>query len=165
MDISTKESFPNLDLQRFDLREAKPEDCDAIMGLIRELADFELEPDSVTNTAEQLKLEGFGPTPLFECLVVEGPNGIVGFALWYYRYSTWNGKRLYLEDLYIQPAFRNQNLGLKAFEAVVRKGKANGCTAVCWQVLDWNTKAQDFYRRIGAKERAGWMDMLIEIDK
>jgi GNAT superfamily N-acetyltransferase len=163
MDMSSKETFPPLDLQSFTIRAATERDCEAVMGLIHELAAFELEPDSVTNTADQLRMDGFGPNPLFECLVIEANAGIVGFALWYYRYSTWNGKRVYLEDLYIQPAYRNQNLGLKAFEAVVARAKDAGCSAVCWQVLDWNTKAQDFYKRIGAKERAGWMDMLIEI--
>lgn len=142
---------------------ATPADVPAILALIRELAVFEREPDAVVVTEEVLLRDGFGPTPLYRCLVGRVGEEVVGISFCYIRYSTWKGPRLYLEDLIVRQQCRGLGYGTALFDATLAIAKDLGCSAVCWQVLDWNTPAIEFYEAKGAQRRDGWVDMFLEV--
>lgn len=132
-----------------------------VYALIKELAVFEKEPNAVTNSVSQLKKDF--SNQLFKFKVVEVENKIIGFALYYYRYSTWKGKCLYLEDFYIQPAFRSLGIGSKLFDDILIFAKNEDCQIVTWQVLDWNKDAIKFYVNKGAIIDETWFNGLIKI--
>lgn len=142
---------------------ATPSDVPAILDLIRELAVFEREPDAVVVTEEILLRDGFGAQPLYRCLVGRVGDTVVGISFCYIRYSTWKGPRLYLEDLIVGEAYRGRGFGSALFDATEEMARALGCSALCWQVLDWNTPALDFYTAKGATRRDGWVDMFLEL--
>lgn len=126
------------------------------MALIHELAEFEKAPEQVRNTKEQL-LEDWQEHRAFDFLVAEAEGQVIGISLYYPRYSTWNGRCYYLEDLYVKPEFRGQGVGLKLLRATAEEAKQAGAGRLDWQVLDWNTDAVRFYERIGAHiEREWW---------
>jgi GNAT superfamily N-acetyltransferase len=127
---------------------------DQVMSLIQELADFEKEPLAVTNNASQLKEDWLNDR--FAFLVVEHGEKVIGFALCYYRYSTWKGLCLFLEDLYIQSAYRSKGIGGKLFDELVELARRNQCKLLNWQVLDWNTRAIDFYENKHAEISKIW---------
>lgn len=129
-----------------EIREAAPGDEQAILGLIRELAEYEKAPGEVVNTAEQLAIDLFSDK-VCDALVVEAGHGIIGFALFYTSYSTWKGRCLYLEDFYIQPEQRQGGIGTQLFEEVVKIARQRGVKRMDWQVLDWNEPAIRFYRK------------------
>lgn len=139
-----------------NIRKGNPEDMEAVLGLIQELADFENEPDAVVITAEDLIRDGFGQVPLFNVFVAEVASEIVGIALYYYRYSTWKGKTIHLEDLVIKEKMRGKGLGYALYSAVIKEGKKDKVRRVEWNVLDWNTPAIDFYKKSGAKILDEW---------
>ena len=145
------------------LRTAKKSDCEVLHQLITELAVYEREPKGVSNTIEQLEIDGFGPSPLFDAFVVENDNEVIGFALTYYRYSTWKGKTLYLEDLYVKEAYRGSGAGKMLFEHCIRFGRQQSCKRMVWQVLDWNTPAIDFYKKYGTTIDTEWYNCSLEI--
>ena len=147
----------------FHIRPAVPTDVPAVLSLIKELAVFEREPDAVIITEADLLRDGFGPQPLYHCLVGEEDGRVVGMSFCYIRYSTWKGPRLYLEDLIVTEAARGKGYGSTLFDATLLLAKELACTAVCWQVLDWNTPAIDFYAAKGAVRRDGWVDMWLDI--
>ncbi len=126
----------------------------SVHALITELAIFEKEPEAVTNSLSQLEADF--SKQLFNFKVVEIAQEIVGFALYYYRYSTWKGKCLYLEDFYIQDQYRSNGIGSQLFEEVINFAKQQDCKLVTWQVLDWNTEAIKFYERKGAAIDKTW---------
>jgi len=129
------------------IRAAKKEDLPRILELIVELAEFENEPNAVTNTVERMEKDGFGANPIFGSFVAEDPEkGIIGMAIYYYRFSTWKGKRMYLEDLIVTATERGKGIGKALFDAVVAKGKEEKCTGMMWQVLEWNESAIQFYK-------------------
>lgn len=134
----------------FTLREAQPEDMKLVLGLIKELAEYEKEPDAVVTTEDQLIEDGFGPDKIFDCSVVEVEGKIVGFYLTYTSYSTWKGRCLYLEDFYLQPEFRRSGIGKVMFDDIVEKAKKSGVKRMDWQVLEWNEPAVKFYEKYGA---------------
>ena len=140
------------------IERATPQDVGAILALIKELAIFELEPDAVVVTEEILLRDGFGPNPVYQCWVARVEGSVVGMALTYTRYSTWKGRRCYLEDIIVNERHRKMGIGGALFEAVVTYAKAEGHSAVCWQVLDWNTPAIDFYEKRSARRKDGWLD-------
>lgn len=131
----------------YKLRKGEKKDCNAIMLLIMELASYEKASDEVTNTVEQLQADGFGENPLYECLVAEVDNKVVGLALWYYRYSTWKGKRLYLEDIIVTKEQRGKGIGKALFDLTITSARERNCTGMTWQVLDWNEPALNFYKK------------------
>lgn len=145
------------------LRTAKKSDCAVLHQLITELAIFEKEPDAVTNTIEQLEVDGFGPHPLFDSFVVEKEGEVIGFALTYYRYSTWKGKTLYLEDLYVKEDHRGSGAGKLLFEHCIAFGKEQSCNRMAWQVLDWNEPAIEFYKKYGTTIDTEWYNCSLEI--
>lgn len=145
------------------LREAKVADCKDLLFLIEQLAIYEKAPDAVTNTIEQLEMDGFGPSPLFDAFVVELENKVIGFALTYYRYSTWKGKTLYLEDLFVMEEKRGIGAGKLLFERCIQHAKNNQCKRMSWQVLDWNTPSIEFYKQYGTYIDTEWYNCSLEI--
>ena len=118
------------------IRKGIREDVPVMFELIKELALYEKAPEQVTNTVEQMYVDGFGDNPIFGSIVAEVAGEVVGLALYYYRYSTWKGKRLYLEDLIVSEKMRGKGLGEKLLEATIQQAKDDACTGVMWQVLD-----------------------------
>ena len=139
-----------------EIRSARKEDMKEVLGLIRELAVFEKEPDAVEVDVEQLEADGFGPQPKFHCFVAARGNQILGMALVYPRYSTWKGPALHLEDLIVTEEARGIGLGTALLTEVIRYAKSIGVKRVGWEVLDWNQPAIDFYKSRGARILRDW---------
>ncbi|MEZ0484076.1 GNAT family N-acetyltransferase [Fibrella aquatica] len=129
-----------------------------VFDLIVELAVYEEAADQMTNTVEQLREDGFGANPLFHFMVAEDDitKKLVGISLYYFRYSTWKGKRLYLEDIIITESHRGQGLGKVLLDATIAKARELNCTGMMWQVLDWNEPAIGFYKQFGTRFDDGW---------
>jgi GNAT superfamily N-acetyltransferase len=131
------------------IRTATKEDAKLVHGLIVELSIFEKEPDAVTNSVEQFTIDGFETSPpLFYVFIAELGDVVVGYSLFFFSYSTWVGKCLYLDDLYIKPEFRVKGYGRTVLQAVVKHAMENKCKRVTWQALDWNMNARNFYNKI-----------------
>ena len=129
------------------------------MDLIRELAFFEKAPDEVTVTLEHFVEAGFGQNPVWQALVaIDGNEKIIGLSLYYMRYSTWKGIRLYLEDLIVTESFRGQGVGKKLFDATVEEARRLKVSGMMWQVLDWNKPAIDFYKKYGSDISNEWLN-------
>ncbi len=126
--------------------------------LVVELAVYEKAANEVSNTAEKMAEDGFGPNPLFGILVAEDSESqkIVGMSLYYFRYSTWKGKRLYLEDIVVTEAFRGYGVGKQLLDATIEMAHQTNCTGMMWQVLDWNEPAIGFYKQFGTRFDDGW---------
>lgn len=127
-----------------------------VLTLIKELAVFEKEPDAVVVTLEDLQRDGFGPTPMFYTFVAESDDKIVGVALFYYRYSTWKGRTIHLEDLIVTEDFRGKGVGIALYKEVILQGKKDGVRRIEWNVLDWNEPAIKFYETSGARVLKDW---------
>lgn len=149
-------------MQNFKIRKAERKDCEAMMKLVRELAVFEKAPDEVTVSMEHFVESGFGENPVWEAFVTEVNEKIVGMSLFYIRYSTWKGQRLYLEDLIVTEEFRGKGLGKILFEKTIEYGKEKGYSGMIWQVLDWNEPAINFYKKYNAKFDGEWLNTSIE---
>jgi len=128
----------------------------AVLELIKELAVFENEPDAVVVTVEDLERDGFTANPLFNTFVAEVDGNIIGMALFYYRYSTWKGRTIHLEDLIVTESMRGTGAGSLLYKEVFKFAKAEGVRRVEWAVLDWNTPAINFYEKTGAKVFDDW---------
>ena len=140
----------------FIIRKAIKEDASAILNLIHQLAEFENEPEAVVVTVKDIENDGFGTSPLFQTLVAEKEGDVVGMALFYYRYSTWKGKTIHLEDLIVHENMRKQNIGASLYQAVLEQAHKEKVRRVEWVVLDWNTPARNFYLNSGAEILEGW---------
>nr|WP_315249782.1 GNAT family N-acetyltransferase [uncultured Flavobacterium sp.] len=141
------------------IRKGQKEDMNGVLALIQELAVFEKEPDAVLITVDDLMRDGFGDKPLFHVFVAEAendPNEIVGIALYYYRYSTWKGKTIHLEDLVVKESMRGTGLGGALYTEIIKQGKKDKVRRIEWNVLDWNTPAVDFYKKSGANILEDW---------
>lgn len=138
------------------IRNATQNDMTAVLNLIQELATFEKEPDAVVITVADLIRDGFSEKPLFNCFVAEEENQIIGIALYYYRYSTWKGKTIHLEDLIVKEDKRGTGAGFALYSEIIAQGKRDKVRRIEWNVLDWNTPAIDFYNRTGAKLLDDW---------
>ena len=139
-----------------NIRKGNPEDMEAVLVLIQELADFENESNAVVITVEDLVRDGFSSTPLFHVFVAEVETQIVGIALYYYRYSTWKGKTIHLEDLVVKENMRGSGVGFALYSEVIKQGKKDNVRRIEWNVLDWNTPAINFYKNSGAKILDDW---------
>ena len=144
------------------IRTGTPEDLGATLRLIHELADFENMPNEVVNTVEQMKEDGFGERPVFGFIVAESNKKIIGASIYYYRFSTWKGRRMYLEDLIVTEKMRGKGLGKLLFEETIKIGKETSCTGMMWQVLDWNKPAIDFYKKYDSRIDNGWLNCNID---
>ncbi len=139
------------------IRKAESRDVPTMLQFIRELAEYEREPQAVVATEADLLRDGFGPSPRYFCLVAEWDGAPAGFAFYFHTYSTWLGKwGLYLEDLFVRPAYRGKGIGKRLLVEIARIAVAEKCGRVNWQVLDWNAPAIDFYRKLGAKMLGEW---------
>ena len=138
------------------IRKATQKDMPFVLELIQELATFEKEPDAVVVTVNDLICDGFAENPLFHCYVAEKENTIIGMALFYYRYSTWKGKTIHLEDLIVKADQRGTGAGFALYKEIIKQGKKDKVRRIEWNVLDWNTPAIDFYKKSGAKVLDDW---------
>ncbi|XP_004468801.1 thialysine N-epsilon-acetyltransferase isoform X2 [Dasypus novemcinctus] len=155
------------------IRAAKEADCGDILRLIRELAEYEKLPDQVKISEEALRADGFGENPFYHCLMAEilpahgEPQGpfLVGYGLYYFTYSTWKGRNVYLEDIYVKPEYRGQGIGTKIIKKVAEVALDKGCSQFRLAVLDWNQRAMDLYKALGAQdltEAEGWRSFRFE---
>ncbi|MGY6742652.1 MAG: N-acetyltransferase family protein [Cecembia sp.] len=144
----------------YTIREGKKEDLPKVLELVRELAVYEKAPDEVINTVEMMEKDGFGPHPVFGFFVAvkTETQEIIGTSIYYYRYSTWKGKRLYLEDLIVTETERGNGAGKLLFDRTLAKTLEEGCSGMSWQVLDWNTPAINFYQKYGADLDGEWVN-------
>lgn len=139
------------------IRRATPADVPALVELVHGLADYEKLAEECHVTAEQLHASLFGPAPAVFAHVAESDQGVVGCAIWYLSFSTWEGTHgIYLEDLYVKPEARGLHLGRDLMAALAKEAVDNGYARFDWEVLDWNSPSIDFYRALGARHRAEW---------
>jgi GNAT superfamily N-acetyltransferase len=139
-----------------NIRKGEKKDMKAVLELIQELATFEKEPHAVEVTVADLENDGFGEDPLFYTFVAEVNGNIVGIALYYYRYSTWKGKTIHLEDLIVKEDMRGSGLGFELYSKIIEQGKIDKVRRIEWAVLDWNIPAIEFYQKSGAKILEDW---------
>jgi GNAT superfamily N-acetyltransferase len=140
------------------IRPATVDDVPVVFSLVGELAAYEREPDAVVATQDDFARVLFGEQPRVFCLVAENADGeVVGFAIWFYSFSTWLGSHgIYLEDLFVRPEARGGGHGRALLTELARIAVANDCGRVEWAVLDWNEPAQGFYAALGARPQDDW---------
>ena len=131
------------------IRKAVKEDCSRMLELIEELAVYEKEPTAVTVSFDHFVESGFGKTPVWWAFVAEIDGRVEGFALYYIRYSTWKGQRMYLEDLLVTEKLRGLGVGKLLFDQLFEEAKEKKFNGIAWQVLDWNEPAINFYKKLG----------------
>lgn len=145
------------------IRPATPNDIGLILQFIRDLAEYEREPQAVTATEADLARDGFGVNPKFRVVIAEWEGRPAGFALFFYNYSTWLGRPgLYLEDLFVRPEFRGKGIGKNLLLYLARLAVQENCGRFQWQVLDWNTPSMKFYESLGARVMKEWLTMRVE---
>lgn len=143
---------------QINLRVAVKEDCPRLLDLVHELALFEKAPEEVTVTLEEFQNAGFSKKPVWKTFVAEADGEIVGFALYYIRYSTWKGCRMYLEDLIVTKNWRGKGVGKLLFDRLIVEAHEMGFNGMSWQVLDWNEPAIKFYKKYEAAIEGGWLN-------
>jgi GNAT superfamily N-acetyltransferase len=145
------------------IRKATHDDVPRILELVRALAEYEREPDAVVATEEDFLRDGFGEHPAFHVHVGTDDGVIIGFALWFFTWSTWRGQKcLHLEDLFVQPAHRKKGAGLALMRALAEEAVASGCARFIWQVLDWNEPSIAFYEKLGAEVKREWIAVRLD---
>jgi GNAT superfamily N-acetyltransferase len=145
------------------IRRAVESDCPRLLELVKELALYEKAPEEVTVTLEHFTKSGFGEQPVWWAFVAE-ENGVVqGFALYYIRYSTWKGQRMYLEDILVTEAMRGKGLGKLLFDRLIEEAKEKGYNGIVWQVLEWNEPAINFYKKYNASFDPEWVNCSISV--
>lgn len=145
------------------IRKAVQEDCPSMLELIRELAEYEKALHEVTITLDEFTEDGFGKSPVWGAFVAEVNDEIVGISLYYDRFSTWKGRRLYLEDLVVTERMRGKQIGKLLFDATLEYGKANQYSGMVFQVLNWNEPAINFYKKYSPKFDDEWLNVSIEL--
>jgi GNAT superfamily N-acetyltransferase len=145
------------------IRPAAQADCPRMLELVHELAVFERAPNEVTVSMEHFIESGFGDKPVWWAFVAEVDGLVVGFALYYIRYSTWKGQRMYLEDILVTEAWRRKGIGHKLMDALIIEAKEKGFSGIVWQVLDWNESAIKFYERYKSKFDPEWVNVSLEL--
>jgi len=146
------------------IRPATINDVPLLRTFIRELAEYERELDKVLITEADLARDGFGPQPKFQALIAEWDKQPVGYALFFDIYSTWRGRQMFLEDLFVREAFRGRKIGIGLLTAVARIAEREGCHALRWEVLNWNHTAVKFYESLGAEFLHDWRLTLLADD-
>jgi GNAT superfamily N-acetyltransferase len=143
------------------IRKAVRKDCIRMMELIQELATYEKAPDEVTVSLNHFEESGFGSNPVWWAFVAEAQGVVVGMALYYVRYSTWKGQRMYLEDILVTEDMRGQKIGSLLLDALIVEAKEKGFNGINWQVLDWNEPAINFYKKYNANFDPEWVNCSI----
>ncbi|WP_313191729.1 GNAT family N-acetyltransferase [Sphingobacterium sp.] len=143
------------------IRNAVKADCPRLLELIKELALFEKAPEEVTVSMQEFEDSGFGENPVWWAFVGEYEGEIIGMSLYYIRYSTWKGRRLYLEDIIITESMRGKGFGKDLLDHTIAYAKEQGYSGMMWQVLDWNTPAIDFYKKYNSKFDEEWINVNI----
>ncbi len=148
----------------FTIHPAGKHHCAGIFRLLNALALFERAPEEVTLSVAQFEEDGFGENPAWKALVaLDEAQNVIGFALWYLRYSTWKGRRLYLEDLYVEEGWRRAGVASALMEALKAEARKAHCNGMVWQVLDWNEGAKAFYQKLGAHFDVGWENVSMPV--
>lgn len=145
------------------IRRATQQDCPQIFTLVKELAVYEKAPNEVTVSLEQFENSGFGANRVWWAFVAEVNNTIVGFALYYIRFSTWKGERLYIEDFVVTENYRGKGVGKMLFDVLIAEAKEKKFDAIVWQVLDWNEPAINFYKKYNASFDGEWLNGCLKI--
>jgi len=145
------------------IRRAVKDDCPRLLELVQELATYERAPGEVTVTLEHFNESGFGKQPVWWAFVAEVNERVVGFALYYIRYSTWKGQAMYLEDILITNEMRGKGIGKLLFDRLVEEARDKKFNRIIWQVLDWNEPAINFYKKYNADFDAGWLNCSIYV--
>ena len=143
------------------IRKAVRKDCARMMELIQELATYEKAPDEVTVSLSHFEESGFGANPVWWAFVAEAQGVVIGMALYYIRYSTWKGQRMYLEDILVTEDMRGQKIGSQLMDALIVEAKEKGFNGMNWQVLDWNEPAINFYKKYNANFDPEWVNCSI----
>jgi GNAT superfamily N-acetyltransferase len=151
------------------IRRAVREDCPRLLELVQELATYERAPNEVTVTLAHFEESGFGEKPVWWAFVAEvpSPSGggeVVGFALYYIRYSTWKGQAMYLEDILITNEMRGEGIGKLLFDRLIEEAKEKKFNRIIWQVLDWNEPAINFYKKYNAEIDSSWLNCSIYVN-
>lgn len=145
------------------LRRAVADDCPRLLELVRELALYERAPDEVTVTPEHFRESGFGDRPVWWAFVAEEDGQILGFALYYIRYSTWKGQAMYLEDILVTEAARGRGIGGMLMDRLLVEAREKGWKRIVWQVLEWNEPAIHFYKKYKASFDGEWVNCAVEV--
>jgi GNAT superfamily N-acetyltransferase len=146
-----------------NIRTATADDIPLILDFIRGLAEYERAPEQAVASGEDLLRDGWGPEPKFRVVIAEWDGKPAGFALFFYNYSTWQGRPgLYLEDLFVRPEFRGKGIGKALLLHLAQIAVRENCGRFQWQVLDWNTPAIEFYESLGANTLKEWLTMRVD---
>jgi GNAT superfamily N-acetyltransferase len=145
------------------IRRAVAEDCPRLLELINELAVYEKAPEEVTVTLAHFTESGFGINPVWWAFVAEADGEIKGFALYYIRYSTWKGQRMYLEDILVTESYRGKGLGKLLFDRLIEEAKEKNFSGIVWQVLEWNEPAINFYKKYNSSFDPEWVNCSIAV--
>jgi GNAT superfamily N-acetyltransferase len=152
-------------MKQVNIREGRKEDLPRVLELVKELAAYERAPHAVTNTIALMEEDGFGTNPVYGFFVAEIEDRIIGLSLYYWRYSTWKGKRLYLEDIIVTETERGRGAGKLLFDRTMEKALEDNCTGMMWQVLEWNEPAINFYKKYGSHLDSEWVNCNLEADQ
>lgn len=145
-------------MHEVEIRKGIKSDLPQVLELIKELALYEKAPHEVTNTVELMERDGFGPQPIYSFFVADQGGVLKGISLYYWRYSTWKGKRLYLEDIIVTESERGTGIGRKLFERTMKEVIDADCNGMTWQVLDWNEPAIKFYQKYNPAFSSEWLN-------
>ena len=145
------------------IRTATKQDCPRLLELVKELALYERAPQEVTVSLQHFEESGFGARPVWWAFVAEENNIILGFALYYIRYSTWKGQAMYLEDILVTEKARGKGIGGKLFDRLIEEAKEKGFNRIAWQVLEWNEPAINFYKKYNASFDGEWVNCSIYV--
>lgn len=145
------------------IRRAIAPDCPRIIELVRELAIYEKAPQEVTVSLQHFSESGFGANPVWWAFVAEADNTVVAFALYYIRFSTWKGQAMYLEDILVTEKMRGHKIGARLFDRLFEEAREKGFNRICWQVLDWNEPAINFYKKYNASFDGEWVNCAVDL--